>query len=190
MPRPVTNIFLTLLVASCARGHGTLTSRAPQEASSEEARPESEGGSGEAPSDQPKADPGPPNAPPAKVELEPNAASIQSELVGKRCVSCHTEATHANRHVDLSDVAKGGSWLRPGCPSQSLFLSVLKDGKMPPAPAARLEGSKVDIVARWIEDMVKAEDRHCEDTDEPGTGDGGEPGEPGSDDGGDDEPGD
>lgn len=191
MPRPVSQIFGALLVVSCAKGHGTLTSRAPQEAPSEDARPESEGGSGESPSGDPQTVPVPPKAPAAKVELEPNAASVQSELVGKRCISCHVQATHANRHVDLSDVTKGGSWMRPGCPNQSLLLSVLKEGKMPPPPAARLQPSDVAIVARWIEDMVLPEDRRCEDSDEPGADDGGaEPGEPGSDDGEDDEPGD
>lgn len=193
MPRAVTTAWVAFILGSCAPGHGTLTSRAPQEASSDDARPENDGGSGEAPQELPKEDARPPAPQPEKIELQGNSASIQSELVTKRCISCHSEATHANRHVDLSDVTKAASWLRPGCPDQSLLLSVLKDGKMPPAPAARVEAADIEVVARWIEAMVSVEDRHCEDTDEPGRDDGGEPGEPGTDDGDDgddDEPGD
>lgn len=122
--------------------------------------------------------------------LKPSQESIQIQLVEKSCVSCHESATSKNRHVDLRDIGKiiegehnhatdsdhsRTALVKPGCPKQSFFLSIMREGKMPPPPAPSIESKSLNIVEIWIKGLKDVE--NCE------------PDEPGDDEIGDDEPG-
>jgi mono/diheme cytochrome c family protein len=146
------------------------------------------------PAAQPRPVPPPPAAPtPALPDpsvaptLEATLASVQSVLADKRCVSCHTEASRANNHVVLTDLATISfegqppahvhdspeprrDLIKKGCPDQSFFLSILKEGKMPPAPQPRLTTEELATVAKWITNLGpenQAPD-YCRDPTEPG----------------------
>lgn len=121
------------------------------------------------------------NTPAAEEKLESTQDSIQRNFVNRSCVSCHTEATASNRHVSLTDISKviekpghdhsGGAHIRylikPGCPKQSFFLSIIREGKMPPR-----EKIASDII-KTIEDFIislnpQAQSGKLCDDDEPG----------------------
>ncbi len=139
--------------------------------------------------------------------LTASTESMQRDLVDQRCVSCHSEATDANRHVDLRDVEElivghrddghphdGGTGharkdlVRPGCPEQSFFFTIMSNGEMPPAPTAHLTVDELEVVRNWILGLWQGPGDPCV-SDEPGTDDGGGTDEPGGD-GASDEPGD
>ena len=104
-----------------------------------------------------------PQAPPqVEAKISPTIQSIQHDFVDKKCLSCHGQATERNRYVALSDLGSimdVGSHshhpnemrrdlIKPGCPKQSFFLSIMREGKMP-------RGEKVDeetlkTIEQWI----------------------------------------
>lgn len=120
--------------------------------------------------------------------------SIQRDLVNESCLGCHSVASDTNHHVDLSNVSKlldGASHdsgssehkttiLVPGCPQQSLFLSIMKEGKMPPPPASKIAGEALQAVETWIESLNQNADLDC-DSDEPRSQDQPDDDEPGDD---------
>lgn len=111
--------------------------------------------------------------------------SIQQDFVGASCLRCHTQANAKNRYVDLSDIltltqpgdhnTEAGHHHRvlivPGCPKQSFFVSILKEGKMPPAPDERVLPETIEAIEDWIVGLRPNPGTAC-DSDEPGGPDG------------------
>ncbi len=112
------------------------------------------------------------------AELKPTIDSVQQNFVNVRCISCHELPTAKNRHVSLARLSEtiegngqnptGGhirQLIKPGCPKQSLFSSILREGKMPPPPMAKIEEKEIQIIEDWIRSLnPKAT---CEDSGEP-----------------------
>lgn len=127
---------------------------------------------------------------PPDAGVEAKLESIQENLVDRDCKSCHQGASRQNRNVDLTDIAAiivssehahepdgaRRDLIKPGCPQQSFFLSIMREGKMPPKPASRVDDAKLQAVERWIKSL--APDVICE-SDEPGGNDGVDDDEPG-----------
>lgn len=141
------------------------------------------------------------NIPAMSLTVEPTMESIQRNLVDKNCVSCHQSATSSNRFIALGDLAiviqtPGGhqdhdgmrhDLISPGCPSQSFFYTIMREGKMPTPPATKVSEENLKTVEKWIISLRPDAGPTCgSDDDEPGD-DGGGDDEPGDD--GDDEPG-
>ena len=157
------------------------------------------------PPPQPQSDPTPAPAPDPKPDrpnlpltLQPTLGSIQHELVDKKCVACHSEASVANRHVALSDLSKvilppnvpaahdhtdprfaRNDLVREGCPDQSFFYTIMKEGTMPPR-AQHVSAEDLTTVASWIKSLGPADPPAdlCKDPTEPGDDD--DAGGPGS----------
>lgn len=116
-------------------------------------------------------------------KLLPTLESIQQEFVNNRCVTCHKTATSQNRHVALKDLrtiieGRGEPHshvrkiIKPGCPKQSFFLSIIREGKMPPRETVR--DDDVAAIEKWIISLKPDAGPTCDD--EPGGGGGeGEP---------------
>ncbi len=120
--------------------------------------------------------PGPAPEPTPQATL----TSIQKDFVNKKCVSCHQEATASNRHIKLTDLmeivegtghSSGGAHVRkiikPGCPKESFFHSIMREGKMPPPPADKPSQEWLKAIAEWIAALKPG--AICDD--EPGDGD-------------------
>lgn len=131
--------------------------------------------------------PQPSPTPELPLVIQPTKESIQTEFVNKSCLGCHESASARNRFVDLRDIGvlaeeghvhePGGprhNLIKPGCPKQSFFLSIIREGKMPPPPAPRPSDENLQAVDAWIVSL-KADATCLSD-------------EPGGDDGEDDEP--
>jgi|GEM_PF-1817699 len=114
---------------------------------------------------------------------QPTLASIQKDFVDRKCVSCHQEATSANRHVKLASLMEivegtghppGGAHVRkiikPGCPKESFFHSIMREGKMPPPPAPKPTQEWLKAMSDWITSLKPG--AICDD--EPGGGDDGD----------------
>lgn len=92
---------------------------------------------------EPKASSDPQKASDSRVVA--SLESIQRNFVNTTCIECHTGATATNRYVSLVDIStliekpgtkpsggpKARYLIKPGCPKQSLFLSIMREGKMP-----------------------------------------------------------
>ena len=99
---------------------------------------------------------------PAKPQ--PTLLSVQKDISNKRCLSCHVDASDKNRFVSLIDLGQiietsshahvhdgvRRNLIKPGCPKQSFFLSIIKEGKMPPQPLERLSAEELKAVEDWI----------------------------------------
>ncbi|MBI1861176.1 MAG: hypothetical protein HYR96_09695 [Deltaproteobacteria bacterium] len=107
----------------------------------------------------------------------PTLESIQVDFVNNQCIACHQVASASNRHValnDLSQIIEGGGGphshirriIKPGCPKQSFFLSILKEGKMPKPPAAPVAPDVLDAIEKWIVSLNPTAGPTCDD--EPG----------------------
>ena len=124
------------------------------------------------------------------AKLEPDLKSIQTVFISKKCVSCHAEATERNRFVVLTEISqiiektdkKDGhqhhlneatpladqvrkNLIKPGCPKQSFFLSIMKEGKMPPPPS-KVSPDELKIIEQWITSLKPDAGKSC--SDEPG----------------------
>jgi hypothetical protein len=100
----------------------------------------------------------------AELRVSPTLQSVQRDFVDRACLRCHVQSTTANRNVDLTDIArlveKAGHHhgdaehtrflIKPGCPKQSLFLSIIREGKMPPPPAPRISAENINAIAEYI----------------------------------------
>lgn len=127
------------------------------------------------------------------VTISPTQESIQRDFVNVTCVGCHRQATAKNRNVALSDIGSiiagkphdhdAGPMPRmiiiPGCPKQSLFLSILKEGKMPPAGTSTIPSETIQAIEAWIKNLNPDPGNSCNsdepqdhdpDPDEPGGG--------------------
>lgn len=107
--------------------------------------------------------------------------SIQQDFVGGSCLRCHTQANAKNRYVDLTDImtltqpgdhnTEAGHHHRvlivPGCPKLSFFVSILKEGKMPPTPDERVLPETIEAIEDWIVSLRPNPGTAC-DSDEPG----------------------
>src|SRR5687767_11526584 len=91
------------------------------------------------------------------VALVLSAADLEQEiqsLLQRRCLSCHGPKTKT-AGLDLSTrdgASKGGVTgpaLKPGSPEESLLLSRVLKGQMP--PAAPLPPAEKELLQRWIE---------------------------------------
>lgn len=118
---------------------------------------------------------------PKERELKPTLQSIQADFVNVKCISCHMTATDKNRYVVLTDLSKlieggghthgpGGTHhhrhlIKPGCPKQSFFLSILKEGKMPPPPAQKISEKELNVISDWITGLKPSAD--CKDDEPP-----------------------
>lgn len=124
------------------------------------------------------------------VVVQSTRESIQRDFVNVYCLGCHTQANAKNRFVDLTDIVKLAEpgdhtteaghhhrvLVQPGCPKQSLFLSILKEGKMPPRPAEPVPAETLRSIESWIVSLKPDAGDSC-NGDEPGAGvDGDEPG--------------
>ena len=117
--------------------------------------------------------------------LEATVDSIQRNFVNRHCLECHLTATAANRYVSLSDLStlieKTGDGhshhprflIKPGCPRESFFLSILKEGKMPPAPAQKVSAEAINTIERWIISLHP--NGSCDDEPQDTSGGGDEP---------------
>lgn len=122
----------------------------------------------------------------SEENIQANLESIQRDFVDVRCVRCHTEATAANRYVSLIDITqsietpKSGPesrpryLIKPGCPKQSFFLSIIKEGKMP--PGGGVSPKAIEAIEKYITSLNPHAGTDC--SDEP-PGDETDPGEPG-----------
>lgn len=122
-----------------------------------------------------------------EFSVEATRESIQRNVVNVSCLRCHTQATPRNHGVELTDIlsltsapehAPGGhhhsALILPGCPKQSLFVSILKEGKMPPPPEQPLPATTIATIETWITSLKPG--TNC-NSDEPGgpDSDGNEP---------------
>ncbi len=64
--------------------------------------------------------------------------------------------------------------IKPGCPKQSFFLSIIREGKMPPAPAEKISPETIKAIEQFIIALDPKAGKMCDD--EPPDSDG-----PGSD---------
>lgn len=113
------------------------------------------------------------------ITVAPTLEGLQKNFVDVSCVKCHTSATAKNRWVDLTDIlalTKAGDHtteaghhhrilIQPGCPKQSLFLSILKEGKMPPSGDA-VPASTLQALETWIVSLKPNAGTSC-NSDEP-----------------------
>lgn len=121
--------------------------------------------------------PQPQKPPEAAPELRATRESIQVDFVDRRCLSCHQAPTEQNRHVALADIRKviegaphepGGhlrTLIKPGCPKQSFFHSILRERKMPPSPAQAVDEKELSVIAEWITSLKP--DAKCDDGEPP-----------------------
>ncbi len=67
------------------------------------------------------------------------------------CASCHgaTPAGGASDSLVTRDQLLGDSSLRPGTNLLSLAIARMRDGSMPPAPAAHVPPAEIDLVDAW-----------------------------------------
>jgi len=114
-------------------------------------------------------------------ELFPTLQSVQTDFVNDRCLSCHQTATAQNRQVALVDIAlliegnghnhghgnTGRHLIKPGCPKQSFFLSVMREGKMPPPPGEKVPSETLKIVETWIVELKPNAGNSCNDDEPP-----------------------
>jgi hypothetical protein len=122
-------------------------------------------------------------APEAATAVQPTRESIQRDFVAGTCLRCHRTPTELNRFVDLNDIGKlteaghhRPAAVIPGCPKQSLFLSILREGKMPPLAAEPIPETTLKAIEDWIVSLRPDAGDSC-NGDEPGSGgDGDEPG--------------
>lgn len=117
---------------------------------------------------------------PQGVTISPTQESIQRDFVNVSCLSCHTQATPKNRYVNLNDIMALTKpvdhtidpehhhrvLILPGCPKQSLFLSILKEGKMPPAPSDPISAATIQALESWIVSLKPNAGTSC-NSDEP-----------------------
>ncbi len=124
-------------------------------------------------------------------KLEATTQSIQRNFVNVSCVRCHAQAATVNRNVALGDISKiieadghvheHGSMrllIKPGCPKQSFFLSIMKEGKMPPSPEAKVSTETLKVIEDWIVSLKPNAGNACNDDEPGGSRESGEPGEP------------
>ena len=135
------------------------------------------------------------NPPPLSLTVEPTMESIQKNLVDKNCVSCHQSATSANRLIALGDLSvviqtpdahhdhnsMRQDLIKPGCPNQSFFYTIMREGKMPPPPTTEVSEENLKTVEQWIVSLRPDAGPTCDhDDDEPGDDSGGDDDEPGT----------
>lgn len=109
-------------------------------------------------------------------KLEANLQSVQTVLVNARCVSCHAEPTAKNRQVVLTDIqqviekphapgrgAHPRYLIKPGCPKQSFFLSIIKSGSMPPRPDERVSAEDIKTLEAFIVSLNPKAGKMCDD---------------------------
>lgn len=127
------------------------------------------------------------------VTVLPTKESIQRDFVNVSCVGCHTQPTAKNRNVALSDIGAiivgaphdhtanpmPRMLIVPGCPKQSFFLSILKEGKMPPGGQQTVPAATLQAIETWITSLKPDAGNSCNsdepednepDPDEPGGG--------------------
>lgn len=109
-------------------------------------------------------------------KLQSDLNSIQQDFVNPRCLSCHSEATSSNRDVSLRDISQiiEGQWtvnlmarrnlIKPGCPLQSFFYTIIKSGEMPPNES--VDGESLRMIETWIVSLDPSASDNC--SDEPG----------------------
>lgn len=124
--------------------------------------------------------PNPPTPPiantPIDLKLEPNINSMQSNLVLKNCIGCHSKATDHNRHVDLHDlelvITMPNSIIQPdhvrkvikaGCPDSSIFYLVIKNNQMPPLGHSPISESNKEVIYKWIVALDQNGITNCND---------------------------
>lgn len=179
-------LLLALIIAStlssCDRGDGK--GDAPTPPPQEQPKPDDQ--------NKPKDDE-PPQLP---LTVQANQESIQKNLVDKTCISCHQSATASNRYVELTDISKliegaghehtpGGprhNLVKPGCPTQSFFYTIMKEGKMPPPPAGKVSPESLKAVEDWIVSLKPNAGNSCESDEPQDQPSGDEPGGSGDDD--------
>lgn len=143
-----------------------------------------------APAPTASPDPHQPNLP---LTLQPTVDSVQHELVDKKCVACHAEGSASNGHVLLTDLNKvilppnvtaphdhtdphfaRADLVREGCPEQSFFYTIMKEGKMPLGPAGHISVADLATVEAWIKSLGPPNPPadFCKDPTEPGSDDG------------------
>ena len=113
-------------------------------------------------------------------KLEATTESVQRAFVNQSCLKCHTVAKDTNRNVALADINTliepeghvhhhGDPAVRflvkPGCPKKSFFLSILREGKMPPPPGLKISEEKLQVIEAWITSLKP--NAVCEDLEEP-----------------------
>ncbi len=120
------------------------------------------------------------SSPQGASAISPTRESIQRDFVNVSCLRCHTQETVKNRYVDLTDImnltqpgdhnTEAGHHHRvlivPGCPKQSLFLGILKEGKMPPGGAETIPVSTLQALETWIVSLKPDAGKSC-NSDEP-----------------------
>lgn len=127
------------------------------------------------------------------VTVSPTQESIQRDFVNVSCLGCHRQATSKNRNVALSDIGSiivgtphdhnaspmPRMLIVPGCPKQSFFLSILKEGKMPPGGQETIPMATLEAIETWITSLKPDAGNDCNsdepqdnhpDPDEPGDG--------------------
>lgn len=97
---------------------------------------------------------------PVPEKITPTIESIQRNFVDKKCLSCHTQATESNRFIVLRDISQliegntSGSGrknlIKPGCPKESFFLSIMREGKMPPPAYGGVGEESIKTIEEWI----------------------------------------
>lgn len=121
------------------------------------------------------------NSPDISGKLKPEIQSIQTDFVNTKCMNCHSNATERNRFVDLRDISQiieGSSHshqpgetrrnlIKPGCPQQSFFLSIMKESKMPPSTADRINEESLKIIEDWIIGLKPNAGNICNDDEPP-----------------------
>ncbi len=114
------------------------------------------------------------------VTVSPTRESIQRNFVNVSCLQCHAQATPKNRYVDVTDIltlTKPGDHttdaghhhrvlIKPGCPKQSLFFSILKEGRMPPPPSDPIPAATIQALDDWIVSLKPNPGTGC-NSDEP-----------------------
>jgi mono/diheme cytochrome c family protein len=107
-------------------------------------------------------------------KLESTLESIQRDFVNPNCIQCHTQATENNRYVKLTDLSavieKTGHdhssphvryLIKPGCPKQSFFLSIIRAGKMP--PSGKVSAEEIQTIETFIKNLDPNAKKKCDD---------------------------
>lgn len=87
-------------------------------------------------------------APPPLPPLEPKFASIMANIIGPRCLACHS-ATNPSDGVVLQDYTRVMRQVRAGSPGSSTLYEVIEDNEMPRS-GGPLSFEQKETIRQWI----------------------------------------
>lgn len=111
---------------------------------------------------------------PVGEKLKATLGDVQTRIINPKCLSCHTTSNPDNRNIGLANIAdliEGSSSLaprkiiKPGCPEQSFFFTIMRTGEMP-TRGPRVNSEELAAIEEWILGLARPILANC--SDEPG----------------------